>query len=204
VRFPKVSVPTGISYFEESIRGATTQGIDPQVIRQPNEIMQLNLSPVILLEEMAKNQRDKSDIECKFFENASDVPDPRELSPDKKNLMVFDDLLLEKQNKCEAYYTRNRHSNVDCFYLAQNYFKVPRQTIRENANFICLFRQDLKNINHVYSDHVSSDMTKEKFRNVCKLAWEKPYGFVVVDLTSNKDNGKYRIGLDTFYIQNLK
>ena len=162
--------------------------------------MQLNLSPVILLEEMAKNQTQKSDIECKFFENASDVPDP----PDKKNLMVFDDLLLEKQNKCEAYYTRGRHSNVDCFYLAQNYFKLPRQTIRENANFICLFRQDLKNVNHVYNDHVSSDMTKEEFRNVCKLAWEKPYGFVVVDLTSNKDNGKYRIGLDTFYIPNLK
>ena len=61
--------------------------------------MQLNLSPVILLGEMAKNQTQKSDIDCKFFENASDVPDPRELSPDKKNLMVFDDLLLEKQNK---------------------------------------------------------------------------------------------------------
>ena len=28
-------------------------------------------------------------------------------------------------------------------------------------------------------------MIKEEFRNVCKLAWEKPYGFVVVDLTSN-------------------
>jgi len=45
-------------------------------------------------------------------------------------------------------------------------------------------------------------MTKEEFCNVCKLAWEKPYGFIVVDLTSNKDNGKYRIGLDTFYIPN--
>ena len=83
---------------------------------------------------------------------------------------------------------------MDCFYLAQNYSKLPRQTIRENANFICLFRQDLKNVNNVYCDHVSSDMTKEEFPNVCKLAWEKPYGFVVVDLTSNKDNGKYRIG----------
>ena len=117
----------------------------------------------------------------------------------EKNLMVFDDLLLEKQNKCEAYYTKGRRSNVDRFYLAQNYFKLPRQTIRENANFICLFRQDLrKNVNHVYNDHVSSDMTKEEFRNVCKIAWEKPYGFVVIDLTSNKDNGKYRIGLDTY------
>ena len=72
--------------------------------------MQLNLSPVNLLEEMTKCQTDKSDINCKFFESTTDVPDPKELSLNKKNLIVFDDLLLEKQNKCEAYYTRGRHS----------------------------------------------------------------------------------------------
>jgi len=149
---------------------------------------------------MAKNQTKKSDIECQFFESSSDVVDPRELSPDKKNLIVFDDLMLERQNKCESYYTRGRHSNVDCFYLSQNYFRLPRQTIRENANFICLFRQDLKNINHIYSDHVSSDMTKEEFRELCNKAWNKPHGFLVVDLSSRKNSGKYRIGLDEFYI----
>ena len=143
----------------------------------------MNVSAIKLLEEMAKDQRgDKSDIECKFFENASDVPDPRDLNPTKKNLMVFDDLLLEKQNKCEAYYTRGRHSNVDCFYLAQNYFKLPRQTIRENANFICLFPQDLKNVNHIYNDHVSSDMSKEDFRYLCKETWKEPFNFVVIHL----------------------
>ena len=42
-----------------------------RLFENQNEIMQLNLSPVILLEEMAKNQTQKSDIECKFFENAS-------------------------------------------------------------------------------------------------------------------------------------
>ena len=167
-----------------------------------NEIMRRNVSPINLLEVMAKNQTDKSNLECEFFESASDVVDPRELSPDKKNLMVFDDLLLERQNKCEAYYTRGRHSNVDCFYLAQNYFRLPRQTIRENANFICLFPQDQKNINHIYNDHVGSDMTKEEFRNLCKTAWEKPHGFVIIDLSSKKNNGKYRIGLDVFYIPN--
>jgi len=163
----------------------------------------MNVSAIKLLEEMVKDQRgDKSDIECKFFENASDVPDPRDLNPTKKNLMVFDDLLLEKQNKCEAYYTRGRHSNVDCFYLAQNYFKLPRQTIRENANFICLFPQDLKNVNHIYNDHVSSDMSKEDFRYLCKETWKEPFNFVVIDLTSEKDEGKYRMRLDTFYIPN--
>jgi len=118
-------------------------------------------------------------------------------------LIVVDDLLLEKQNKCEAYYTRGRHSNVDCFYLAQNYFRLPRQTIRENANFICLFPQDLKNINHIHNDHVSSDMTKEEFRYLCKKAWENPHGFVVIDLSGKKNNGKYRRGLDDFYFEKI-
>ena len=116
--------------------------------------------------------------------------------------MIFDDLLLERQNKCEAYYTRGRHSNVDCFYLAQNYSKLPRQTIRENTNFICLFPQDPKNINHIYNDHVNSDMDKEEFRTLCNTAWVKPHGFAVIDLSSKKDGGKYRVGLDTFHISN--
>jgi len=66
-----------------------------------NEIMQLNLSPVILLEEMSKHQKYKSNIQCKFLENASDVPDPRSLSPEKKNLMVLDDLLLESRKSAK-------------------------------------------------------------------------------------------------------
>jgi hypothetical protein len=149
---------------------------------------------------MAKNLDKKSSIDCKFYKTSEDVPDPRELSSDKKNLMIFDDLQLEKQNKCETYYIRGRHSNVDCFYLAQNYFKLPRQTIRENANFICLFPQDLKNLNHIYNDHVSTDMSKEEFRKLCKTVWERTHGFLVIDLTSKKNDGKYRFGFDVFYI----
>ena len=106
------------------------------------------------------------------------------------------------KNTCESYYVRGRHSNVDCFYLAQNYFKQPHQTITENANFICLFPQDLKNLNHFFDNHVGSDMTKEEFRQLCKIALEKQHWFVIIDLSSKKNNGKYTSGLDEFYIPN--
>src|SRR5688572_30924589 len=165
-----------------------------------DEIIRRNTTPADVAEEMAKLSNEKSDISAKFFESAEDVPDPRELKMEKKNLMIFDDLQLIKQNKCETYYIRGRHSNVDCFYLAQNYFKLPRQTIRENANFICLFQQDQKNIDHIYNDHASMDMSKEEFRKLCKTAWEQPHGFLVIDQTSNKNNGKYRCKFDEFYI----
>lgn len=141
-------------------------------------------------------------MEGQFYESASDIPDPKDLNPHDKNLIIFDDVLLQKQNKCEAYYTRGRHNNVDCFYLSQNYFRLPRQTIRENANFICLFRQDLRNINQIYNDHIN-EITIEEFRKLCKKSWDSKYGFMVIDLSSNATEGKFRIGFDNFYIPTI-
>ena len=62
----------------------------------------MGISPISIVEEMAKEIRDKSDVVCNFYQSAEDVPDPGELSSEKKNLMIFDDLLLEKQNTCES------------------------------------------------------------------------------------------------------
>jgi len=152
--------------------------------------------PFRVIEELSECIKKKSDIECEFCEDG--VPDPEELDSNDNNLMIFDDLMLEKQNSCEKYYTRGRHSNVDCFYLSQNYFKLPRQTVRENTNFICLFPQDNKNITHIFQDHVSSDMTLDRFKYLCKEAWKEPHGFVVIDLTSK--HGRYRCNFDKFYI----
>ena len=69
-----------------------------KLFENQNEITDLGISSISIVEEMAKEVRDKSDIECNFYQSAEDIPDPRQLSSEKKNLMVFDDLLLEKQN----------------------------------------------------------------------------------------------------------
>ena len=167
-----------------------------RLFENQNEITGFSISPISIVDEMAK-----SDVECNFYQFAEDVPDPRDLSPEKKSLVVFDDLLLEKQNTCESYCVRGRNNNVHCFYLAQKYFKLPHQTIGENGNFICLFPQDLKNQNHIFEDHVGSDMTKEEFRQLCKVAWEKQHGLLSF-MIAVKTQRTYRNGLDGFYIPN--
>jgi len=45
---------------------------------------------------------------------------------------------------------------------------------------------------------MSQDMTKEQFNKLCKTAWSKPHNFVVIDLTSIKDSGRNRSGMDNF------
>ena len=149
-----------------------------------DEIQNSQIPPSVVVQEWVKSIKNKSNTKCNFFEAGSEVPDPRDLNSEDKNLMIFDDLLLERQNKSKCYYIHGRHSNVDCFYLSQNYFKLPRQTIRKNADFICLFPQDRKNINHIYNNHVGEDISREEFRKFCRECWEKPHGFAVIVLTS--------------------
>ena len=140
-------------------------------------------------------------IKANFYnECSSEFPDPTELNEKEKNLLILDDCLLEKQTKAEAYYTRGRHNNCDTFYISQNYFRLPRQTIRENSNLVILFPQDAKNITHIHADHCSADMDIKEFKTFCQTIWSaRQYNFVTIDLTSGKFNGKYRENFDTFY-----
>ncbi len=141
----------------------------------------------------------KNTIKDDFFDNCNDIPDPSELNPSDKNLMIFDDCILEKQSKAEAYFTRGRHHNCDSFYISQNYFLLPRKTIRENSNFIILFPQDAKNLAHIHQDHCT-DISFEEFKTFCRKCWESKHNFVAIDLSSEKHMGKYRLNLQTIYI----
>ena len=139
----------------------------------------------------------KGGIKAEFYNDCKLIPDPSTLNEKDKNLMIFDDCLLEKQNKAQSYYTRGRHSNCDCFYISQNYFKLDRQTVRENSNFIILFPQSEKNLDHIHRDHCTH-ITNQEFKAFCNHVWRKKYNFVTIDLTRPFNNGKYRENFDTF------
>ena len=138
-------------------------------------------------------------VTAEFFENCDNIPDPKSLDPKLKNLLILDDCYLGKQNKSQAYYTRGRHSNCDCLYITQNYFALPRNSIRENSNFIILFPQNSKSVEHIYRDHCT-DISYPEFKEFCESVWSEKYNFITIDLTSLPLYGKYRKNLSTFYL----
>ena len=95
-----------------------------------NVLATANLSPLQAIDEF-NGIRDGS-VKADFYNDCTMIPGPADLNVDEKNL-ILDDCFLGKQNKGEAYYTRGRHNNSDTFYISQYYFRLPRQTIRENA-----------------------------------------------------------------------
>ena len=163
-----------------------------------DELVLVNLSAEEAIEAYS-GVRSKS-VKAEFYDNCDSIPDPSELNVHEKNLLILDDCFLGPQNTAESYYTRGRHNNCDTFYISQNYFRLPRQTIRENTNFIMLFSQDAKNLSHIHADHCDDDMTLNEFKSFCRDSWNSgKHNFVTIDLTSDKLNGKYRKNLDCFY-----
>jgi hypothetical protein len=94
-----------------------------------------------------------------------------------------------------------RHNNIDIFYLGQTYSAIPKQLVRDNSNFIILFKQDEMNLRHIYNDHVTTDMSFDKFKEICAKAWQDNFGFLVIDKTLGPYKGRYRIGLDSFVVE---
>jgi hypothetical protein len=63
-----------------------------------DEITHQNIYPRTVLVEAGRDNALKSDIQCKFYESSEDVLDPKDMDKTMKNLMIFNDLQLQKQN----------------------------------------------------------------------------------------------------------
>lgn len=131
------------------------------------------------------------------FNEHGDVIKPEDAKPN--SLMIFDDVACEKQDHIRAYFCMGRHKNVDSFYLCQTYTRIPKYLIRDNINFLVIFRQDEMNLKHIYDDHVNTDMQYNTFKDLCSACWnDNKYGFVVIDKDSELNDGRYRKGFDCF------
>jgi len=132
-----------------------------------------------------------------MFSDNDEVPHPTEIKPN--SIMIFDDVACEKQKHIKDYFSMGRHNNVDSFYICQTYSYIPKQLVRDNTNFIIIFKQDNRNLQHIYNDHVNTDMSFETFRNVCMKVWEsKNNSFVVIDKEREMSKGRYRNCMDVF------
>ena len=135
-----------------------------------------------------------------FHSNADDILPPENFDKRERTIMIFDDVLKEKQDPIEDYFMRGRHNGVDSFYLCQNYCHIPKQLIRDNANMLVLFDQDARNLQNIHYTFVGGDMDFKEFQIFFTRCVSKPFGFCVIDKTSEPYAGKYRDGLNRFYI----
>lgn len=151
-------------------------------------------------EELHLYQQLESSPKVEVFEQIEDLPSLTEWSKNENKVIVFDDVLEENQKIIEPFFTKARHKNFDTFYLAQDYWRTPKQCIRTNLNLLIVFPLNSDEVNLIYRAHVKPDISREQFDLLCKEAWSKPYGYLIIDKTSPPFKGKYRTELNTCVI----
>ena len=110
--------------------------------------------------------------------------------------MVFHDIAMENQNVVKDFFSRGQHNGVDSFYLCQSYSQVPKHLVRDNVNFLLLFKQDHFNLLNIYKAHVNSDISFEEFTKMCRKCWERNFGFLLINKKEKMNKGRYKMGFD--------
>ena len=116
------------------------------------------------------------------------------INKSKGSVIIFDDMLGAKNSsQIDEFFTRGRHEDIDVYYISQSYFGLPRQSIRNNSDILILFKQTLRDVQSMYYDIGAYDMKYDEFKEMCHKAWDEKYNYLCIDMTKNKNEGKYRI-----------
>ena len=62
-------------------------------------------------------------------------------------------------------FERSRHKNLSIFIISQNYYELPKRTIRAKENRYHIFKQkNFADVQSLYQDKTSMDMTINEFK----------------------------------------
>ena len=116
----------------------------------------------------------------KIKAQSSDEIEP--LENDENSTVVFDDMLLSKQeSNIVLFFTRGRPNNTDINYISHSFFHFPKNTIRSNSNIIELYKKTLRDIILLFPDAAGLDMDLEEWKQLCHKAWENDIEYLQRD-----------------------
>jgi hypothetical protein len=92
-----------------------------------------------------------------------DVIDVDDLNQNKQNLLIFDDMVTEKNLKSvEDLFIRGRKQNASIIFISQSYFSIPKN-IRINCDYFIITKTShKKDLIEIAKDN-TTDITHEEF-----------------------------------------
>ena len=156
----------------------------------------------IVIQEIINNKDfEKSVIEIETFDNIEELRFPQEY--ENNSIGILDDS-NEKElinDKIHAMFKRGRHNNLSIFIISQDYYELPKRTVRANGNIYHIFKpNNFRDVQNFYQDKASMDMTLNEFINLTNNCWDKKYNPLTIDMTRDKYMGRYRPGLDSIFV----
>ena len=158
----------------------------------------------VVIQEIVDNKDfEKSNTEIETFDNIEEL---RYLQEYENNSIIILDDLNEKEinnDKKQSMFKRGRHNNLSIFIISQDYYELPKRTIRANGNIFHLFKtNNYLDVRNIYQDKASMDMTLNEFKYFTSICWNEKYQPLTIDMTKDKHMGRYRLGLNNIFAPN--
>jgi len=122
------------------------------------------------------------------------------LDSSKRNLVIIDDLMAEKDDSvCKLFTKISHHRNISVLYVTQNIFEHHKdsRTISLNAQYMIAFKnpRDPSQINHLAKQIFPRN--SRYMLDAFLKATATPHGYLYIDLTQTT-NDKYRLRSSVF------
>ena len=106
-----------------------------------------------------------------------------------------------KGERVQALFKRSRHNNISVFIISQDYYELPKRTIRANSNVFHLFKpNNIRDVQNLFQDKASMDMIIDEFKLLCNICWQTKFQPLTIDMSKDKEVGKYKLGLDSIFV----
>ena len=105
--------------------------------------------------------------------------------------------------RVQAMFKRSRHKNLTIFIISQDYYELPERMIRANGNIYHILKpKNFLDIRDFYQDKASMDMTLDECKYLTSTCWNEQYQPLTIDMTKDKYQGRYRLGLNSIFVPN--
>ena len=120
--------------------------------------------------------------------NISEVPPADDIDEMFQNLIIFDDMVTEKNLKgVTDLFIRGRKQNASIIFITQSYYSVPKD-IRLNCDYYLLTKINSKR----EITEIGKDIATDKFIEVYNRATMNPYSFLVIDRKTHNPKRTFR------------
>ena len=122
---------------------------------------------------------------------------------DDGGIIILDDLNEKEMNdpRVHAMFKRSRHNNLSSFIISQDFYEIPKKTIRANGNIYHIFKpNNFLDVRNIYQDKVSMDIKLDEFKYLTSTCWNQNYKPLNIDMTKDKKKGRYRLGLNSIFV----
>ena len=129
----------------------------------------------------------KSNTEIEPYESIEELKYPQEY--EDGGFTILDDLNEKARNdaRVQAMFKRSRHNNLSIFIISQDYYELPKRTIRANRNIYHIFKpNNFRGVQSFYQDTASMDMTLSEFNYLTSTCWNEQYQPLTIDMTKDR------------------